>query len=172
MWKKILLGSSTFLLLRLLLSVILLLTITTRAYGAEEKKSAGGSDKKEKIEATISVNERANLVVSSCRQCHALEATEEQKTNPDAGPTLFGIVGRPIAQAGGYNYSEDLKTLGTLEPTWTEDLLMAYLYNPKVMLRTRLNNKKARGKMGFKLNRIIDRQAILKLLKTLQRPEE
>lgn len=69
------------------------------------------------------------LVFKKCGACHtATEATNK------VGPSLMGIVGRPVATAEGYNYSPAMKTFGEGK-TWDEATLAGYLADPKGMVK-------------------------------------
>lgn len=60
------------------------------------------------------------------RQCQACHKVEEGANS--TGPTLFGVVGRKVDAAAGYNYSGALS--GAAE-TWTPEALNEFLTNPK-----------------------------------------
>lgn len=62
-----------------------------------------------------------------CRSCHALE----RGANTPAGPTLFGIVGRPIAAERGFNYSPALRRFAARERQWTRARLDRFLADPE-----------------------------------------
>lgn len=69
------------------------------------------------------------LVFKKCGACHtATEATNK------VGPSLMGIVGRPVATAEGYNYSPAMKTFGAGK-TWDEATLTTYLADPKALVK-------------------------------------
>lgn len=59
----------------------------------------------------------------NCRACHSLEEGRN-----GLGPYLYGVVGRPIDTAQGFNYTGALEQLGE---TWTVDTLMRYLESPR-----------------------------------------
>jgi cytochrome c len=63
---------------------------------------------------------------AECVACHALEPGR----NTPAGPTLHGIVGRPVASLPGFNYSPALRSFARRNPIWTRALLDAYLADP------------------------------------------
>lgn len=71
-----------------------------------------------------------------CLACHSLTG----KTNK-IGPYLVGVVGRPVATAEGYAYSDAMKTFGATGATWDEATLSKYLANPKELVPG--------NKMGF-----------------------
>lgn len=69
------------------------------------------------------------LVFKKCGACHtATEATNK------VGPSLMGIVGRPVATVEGYNYSPAMKTFGEVK-TWDEATLAGYLADPKGVVK-------------------------------------
>ncbi|MEM9717188.1 MAG: cytochrome c family protein [Pseudomonadota bacterium] len=63
-------------------------------------------------------------VWSKCRSCHKLEAGAN-----GTGPYLFGVVGRQIASADGFNYSGTLSDLSG--DAWTPENLNAFLESPR-----------------------------------------
>lgn len=60
---------------------------------------------------------------SQCRACHQLE----QGANA-VGPYLYGVVGREVATAEGFNYSGALREHADV---WTPENLFAFLENPQ-----------------------------------------
>ncbi len=60
----------------------------------------------------------------ACKSCHKLEDGANS-----TGPSLFGVVGRPIASVGDFGYSDAL--LGLAGSAWTPEELQAYIQNPK-----------------------------------------
>jgi cytochrome c len=61
-----------------------------------------------------------------CTTCHAYQPDGEQLD----GPPLWGVMGRKIASAEGYEYSPALKSLGG---TWDRAKLDRFITNPKAM---------------------------------------
>ena len=64
-----------------------------------------------------------------CLACHAIEAGR----NTPAAPTLFHVVGRPVAAEAGYNYSPALHALAGQYPRWTPELLDRFLADPATL---------------------------------------
>jgi cytochrome c len=62
-----------------------------------------------------------------CGTCHN---TEKDGGN-DAGPNLFGVVGRKAASVAGFDYSAPLKASGI---TWTNETLSEWLADPAKMV--------------------------------------
>jgi cytochrome c len=60
-----------------------------------------------------------------CRTCHTLRAADNR-----LGPTLFGIVGRPVGSEPNYVYSSTMSNTGE---RWTVDLLDRFLQDPDVV---------------------------------------
>jgi cytochrome c len=62
-------------------------------------------------------------VAKECQTCHNFQEGQ----GPKVGPDLYGVVGRPIASAPGFNYSAALKSKGG---NWTFDTLNTWLTKP------------------------------------------
>lgn len=89
-----------------------------------------------------------------CMACH----TATDKTNK-VGPYLFGVVGRPIATAENYAYSDAMKEYALAAKVWDEATLAAYLENPKAAV--------AKTKMVFPgLKKPEDRLDVIAYLKS------
>ena len=61
-----------------------------------------------------------------CTTCHSFEKGGGVKVGPD----LWGVVGRPVASASGFTYSDAVKGLGG---DWTYAKLNDWISNPKAM---------------------------------------
>lgn len=61
-----------------------------------------------------------------CAACHNFDKGGAAKIGPD----LWGIVGRPVASAPGFSYSDAVKALGG---DWTYDKLNTWIANPKAV---------------------------------------
>lgn len=71
--------------------------------------------------ASVEAGEKA---AKKCGTCHSFEKGAGAKVGPD----LWDIVGRPVAGADGFSYSDALKGLGG---NWTFDRLFAFIADPK-----------------------------------------
>jgi cytochrome c len=97
---------------------------------------------------------KGEKVFKKCMACHS--ATD--KTNK-VGPYLTGVVGRPIASAENYSYSDAMKEYAAVAKVWDEANLGVYLENPKAVV--------AKTKMAFAgLKKEEDRTDIIAYLKT------
>ncbi len=67
--------------------------------------------------------ERGAQVAKQCQACHNFEEGQ----GPKVGPDLYGVVGRKIASAPGFNYSSALKSKNG---TWDFNALNAWLTTP------------------------------------------
>jgi cytochrome c len=63
-------------------------------------------------------------VFNKCKACHKLEEGANA-----TGPSLYGVVDRPMAEADGFPYSDAL--LALQGGTWTPEEIDAYITNPK-----------------------------------------
>ncbi len=70
------------------------------------------------------------MVFKKCAACHT--ATEPVNK---VGPSLMGVVGRPVATAPGYNYSSAMQSFGGGSKVWDEAALTTYLANPRFVVK-------------------------------------
>lgn len=97
---------------------------------------------------------KGEKVFNKCKACH----TVEDATNK-VGPSLKGIVGRAVATAEGYNYSDSMKEFAATGAVWDEANLDNYITNPKVLV--------PKGKMAFAgLKKEDERADLIAFLKT------
>lgn len=60
------------------------------------------------------------------KRCHACHTIEQGGANGN-GPNLWGVVGRPVASAEGFKYSDALRATGG---TWTVERIDSFLTDP------------------------------------------
>lgn len=69
---------------------------------------------------------KGEKVYLKCKACHDVDKGENR-----VGPTLKGLVGRPVASVEGFKYSEDMLAKGKDGKVWDEATLASYLPDPK-----------------------------------------
>jgi cytochrome c len=89
---------------------------------SEEPQPGAASGPINSLLATASA-ERGAQVAKQCQACHNFEEGQ----GPKVGPDLYGVVGRKIASAPGFNYSAALKSKNG---TWDFNALNAWLSKP------------------------------------------
>ena len=67
------------------------------------------------------------------KKCAARHTATEPANK--VGPTLMGVIGRPVASVEGYAYTPAMKAFGEGGKVWDETLLTEYLPNPKVLVK-------------------------------------
>lgn len=72
---------------------------------------------------------RGEVVYRRCFACHSLESG----ASTPAGPTLNGIVGRPIAAQPDFDYSPALRRLAAEQRRWSPQLLDRFLRSPEAV---------------------------------------
>ena len=96
------------------------------------------------------------IVARTCGVCHSPEIGVNR-----IGPSLFGVVGRPIANLPDFVYSDTLKSMRGSWGQWDDTTLDAYLSNPRQVLHG--------VKMFFKgLPGESDRADVIAYLRTLK----
>lgn len=94
-------------------------------------------------------------VFGKCKACHKIDGSDS------TGPHLNGVVGRPVASAAGFNYSDGMKAHAAEAPEWTPDALQHFLTSPKTAVKG--------TKMAFAgLPKIEDRANLIAYLETLK----
>ncbi len=89
-----------------------------------------------------------------CQACHSAADTANK-----VGPYLKGVVGRAVATAEGFKYSEAMIQFGATGALWDVANLDAYMANPKTFI--------AGNKMTFAgIKKEDERQDIIAFLKT------
>lgn len=105
------------------------------ALPAEEEPKAGG----DKVAAAVPLPEllakadakKGEAVAKDCLSCHAFEKGGANKS----GPALYGVVGRPMAAAQGFPYSNAFKEYAAVHKTWSFEELDKFLTNPKAAVK-------------------------------------
>ncbi len=105
---------------------------------------------------------KGEAVFKKCSSCHLIGPDATNKV----GPALTGIMGRTAGTVEGYKYGKDIVAAGEAGLVWTEEEVFDYLKDPKKYLRAKLDNKKAKSKMSFKLKKEDQRKDVIAYLKT------
>ena len=93
-----------------------------------------------------------------CKSCHMIvdDSGSMIVKGGRNGPNLYGILGRTVGSIDGFEYGKSLATLGKSGFVWSEYEFVAYLADPKKYLADKLDDKKARSKMSYKLKNEAD----------------
>ena len=71
---------------------------------------------------------RGERVFQYCYACHSVDPNEKAMLQ---GPSLAGIVGKPIAAQAGFEYSPAMRAFAREHGTWSESLLDRYVADPE-----------------------------------------
>lgn len=101
--------------------------------------------------------EAGEKAFKQCVACHVVAdadgnvlAGKRAKT----GPNLYGIAGRAAGAVEGFKYSKSMIAAGEEAGLiWNEASFVPYVQDPTGHLREVLDDKKARGKMAFKVRK-------------------
>jgi cytochrome c len=95
------------------------------AVAAKEEQPQAGATAAVPIDTLLASAsaERGAQVAKQCQACHNFEEGQ----GPKIGPDLYGVVGRKIASAPGFNYSAALKSKNG---NWDFNALNAWLIKP------------------------------------------
>jgi len=77
--------------------------------------------------ADLAAGQAASL---QCIGCHTVAEGEAARF----GPTLFGIMDRPVAAIEGFNYSPAMAAAGAAGATWSVDYMNAFLTSPQAAI--------------------------------------
>jgi len=106
---------------------------------------------------------KGEAIFKKCASCHMVGEGAKNKV----GPILTNVVGSKMASVEGYKYGKSIIALGETGATWSEEEIFAYLENPKKYLRAKLDDKKAKSKMSFKLKKEDQRKDVIAYLASL-----
>ncbi len=95
------------------------------------------------------------LFDKTCTNCHSTQAGVNK-----VGPSLFDVVGRPIASVQGYDYSPKMRAMAKRWKVWDAAHLDTYLTNPRQVLHG--------VRMFFAVPGADDRANVIAYLQTLK----
>ena len=90
---------------------------------------------------------------NKCKTCHSIIAPDgtEIVKGAKTGPNLYGVVGRTAGTYPEFKYKESIVALGASGFAWTEEDIATYVKDPGAFLKEKLDDKKAKTGMAFKL---------------------
>ena len=90
---------------------------------------------------------------SQCVTCHVVEHEGEVLAgrNAKTGPNLYGVALRQYGVVEDFRYSDSMVEAGEAGNVWTEANFVPYVQDPTGHLREVLDDRRARGKMTYKL---------------------
>lgn len=106
---------------------------------------------------------KGESVFKKCASCHMVGDGAKNKV----GPVLTNVMGAQMGTVEDYKYGDSLVALGETGAVWTEEEMFEYLADPRKYLRAKLDDKKAKSKMAFKLRKEEDRKDVIAYLSSL-----
>ncbi|MGR3485387.1 MAG: c-type cytochrome [Paracoccaceae bacterium] len=89
-----------------------------------------------------------------CVACHVIEDGEGNVIagrNANTGPNQYGLAYALIGNEEGFRYSDALLEMNEQGRIWTEEAFVGYVQDPTGWLREELDNRRARGKMAYRV---------------------
>ncbi len=89
-----------------------------------------------------------------CAACHVVETPDGETLagrNAKTGPNQYGLAYGAIGAQEGFRYSDSLIALNEMGEFWTEEKFTGYVQDPTGWLREYLDDRRARGKMAYKV---------------------
>lgn len=99
------------------------------------------------------------LFARQCVSCHLVANAEGEVLagrSGKIGPNLFGLSGRAVASVEDFRYGESVLAAAELGLVWDEESFVAYVLDPTEWLRVKLDDRRARSKMSFKVRQESD----------------
>ena len=126
------------------LRIVTVLAAASLATGAFAESHAGSGD--------AAAGEKE---FNKCKACHMIVADDETEIvkGGRTGPNLYGVVGRQAGTVEGFRYGDDLVAAGEKGLIWDEETFVAYVQDPRGFLQEYLEDKGAKSKMSFRLNK-------------------
>lgn len=105
-----------------------------------------------------------------CQTCHVVADAEGKVLagkNAKTGPNLYAVIGRKAGSYEGFKYGDDMVAAGEKGLMWDEATFVEYVQDPSAFLKVYLDDKKAKGKMQFKVKKEEDAKALYAFISSL-----
>ena len=122
-----------------------------------------------------SVDEGEQHFSRQCVACHVVQNAEGEMLagrNARTGPNLYGVAGRTLGADEDFRYSDYLVALGEQGAIWNESNFVAYVQDPTGWLREKLDDRRARGKMAYRVRSEEEARDLFAYLATFTDPAE
>ena len=88
-----------------------------------------------------------------CQTCHAVidDTGAVLAGKGKIGPNLYGVFGRVAGSVEDFKYGDSIVAAGAAGLVWDEATFVEYAQDPTKFLQSRLDDKKAKSKMAFKV---------------------
>ncbi len=89
-----------------------------------------------------------------CVSCHVVQDPDGRVLagrNARTGPNLYGLEGRVIGSVEGFRYGDAIEELNARGLQWSEERFLGYVQDPTAWLRAALDDRRARGKMAYRV---------------------
>ena len=100
--------------------------------------------------------EAGEKAFKQCVACHVVADDEGNVLagkRAKTGPNLYGLAGRAAGAVEKFKYSKSMVAAGEAGLIWNEASFVPYVQDPTGNLREVLDDKKARGKMAYKVRK-------------------
>ena len=97
---------------------------------------------------------KGEAVFKQCQACHVVVDADGKVLAGKAsktGPNLYGVIGRVAGSYPEFKYGDSIVAAGAAGLIWDEATFVAYVQDPQSLLKERLADKSAKGKMAFKV---------------------
>ncbi|MBO6814844.1 MAG: cytochrome c family protein [Rhizobiaceae bacterium] len=112
--------------------------------------------------------EKGEAVFKKCKSCHMVGDDAQNRV----GPVLNNVFGRQAGTFADYKYGKSIVDAGEDGLVWNDEEMFEYLADPKKYLRAKLDDKKAKSKMSFKLKKEDERANVIAYLKSFSPESE
>ncbi|GAD54262.1 c-type cytochrome [Limimaricola cinnabarinus] len=89
-----------------------------------------------------------------CVSCHVVQDPDGRVLagrNARTGPNLYALDGRVIGSVEGFRYGEAMEEMKARGVEWTQERFTGYVQDPTAWLRAALDDRRARGKMAYRV---------------------